>query len=186
MEHELVWQEVIDHPEYEIATTYPHQLRKRETGMILAEYLDAGYVRCHFNGKGYRKHRIIAIQFIPNPDNLPQVDHINHIKSDNRIENLRWISGSDNTKNKSGNMGVEYTFVDNISPDSIVVDHYNDHEFENLYFHDDIFYYFNGVQYRVLHINEYRNGALAVRAQDTNNQSICIYYSRFKRQYDLI
>ena len=46
-------------------------------------------------------HRLIAIHFIPNPENLPQVDHINRIRSDNRIENLRWADQSLQETNKS-------------------------------------------------------------------------------------
>lgn len=42
--------------------------------------------------KTIKAHRLVAIAFIPNPDNKKTVDHINAIRTDNRVENLRWAS----------------------------------------------------------------------------------------------
>ena len=44
-------------------------------------------------------HRLVAEVFIPNPNNLPCVDHINAIRDDNRVENLRWVTHKENMNN---------------------------------------------------------------------------------------
>ena len=55
-----------------------------------------GYLRVHIKKHSYLVHRLIALAFIPNPDNLETVDHVNEIKTDNRPENLRWMTRGEN------------------------------------------------------------------------------------------
>ena len=59
------------------------------------------YVSISKNGiaKKIRVHQLVAQAFIPNPNNKPCIDHINAIKTDNRVENLRWVTHKENTNN---------------------------------------------------------------------------------------
>lgn len=60
-----------------------------------------GYRRIGMNGKQFKIHRLVAETFIPNPDNKLFVDHINRVRDDNRVENLRWVTRSENQRNTS-------------------------------------------------------------------------------------
>lgn len=58
--------------------------------------------------RGQYVHRLVATAFIPNPDNLPVVDHIDRNRSNNTYKNLRWVSLSDNAKNNPFALRVKF------------------------------------------------------------------------------
>ena len=72
-------------------------------------------------GKAVSIHRLIGLNYIPNPENKKCIDHINRIRTDNRIENLRWATDSENCQNrslnkdnKSGTQNISYNKRDNV------------------------------------------------------------------------
>lgn len=63
---------------------------RTKDGYLLAQLCKDGKVKKH------RVNRLVALAFIPNPDGLPQVNHKNENKTDNRVENLEWVSAKQN------------------------------------------------------------------------------------------
>ena len=98
--------EIEGHPLYMIypdGTAYT-RIRRRFLKQTVS---NRGYHRVGLSRDGKRKHysvhRLVAEAFIPNPDNKPEVDHINQVRFDNRVENLRWVTSLENGQNKGTN-----------------------------------------------------------------------------------
>lgn len=75
--------------------------KRKEHIMSLSH--NRGYLNVNlFDKEGIRKtfrvHRLVAIAFIQNPNNKPEVNHINGIPSDNAVHNLEWVTSSENQK----------------------------------------------------------------------------------------
>lgn len=57
-----------------------------------------GYYQINLKGKSYRVHRLVAITYLDNYNNTDTVNHINGIKTDNRVSNLEWLSQKQNVR----------------------------------------------------------------------------------------
>ena len=158
-------------------------------------------IQITLNNTNYLKHRLIALQWIENDDpvNKTEVDHRNKHRDDNHIDNLHWVTRSENNLNITGRRYIKYEYIDDIPDDSVIVDFYETrniyHEFEHgryYYYYDeetdeDIFYgKIDDDLYRRLHININKSGTQFVRCNDIDNKAVSIYINKFKRQHDLI
>ena len=71
------------------------------SGKVYKGYIRGDYYVVEIDGITTLLHRMLAEIFLPNPNNYPCVDHINHNTLDNRIENLKWVTSSENRLNLS-------------------------------------------------------------------------------------
>lgn len=95
-----IWRNIDNHPNYYVSNLG----RVRKENIILNEYNRNGYRTVSLRSKDgkqhtYAVHRLVGEAFIPNPENKPQIDHINTVRNDNRVENLRWVSVFENITN---------------------------------------------------------------------------------------
>jgi hypothetical protein len=177
------WQQLTNYPNYDIQSHHPFLIRKRSNQRIIAlTATRRGYIVCRIDGQPLYHHRVIADQFIPNPNNLPAIDHQNRIRSDNRLENLRRASVADNSRNKTSHKQIVYEFVDTLPIDAIELTEYGPHQFENLYYHNGVFYLFTGINYRILqHLTYAYDQTVFVYAYDTTNTQTKIYVAKYRR-----
>lgn len=72
-----------------------------------------GYLVVSLQYRMFRVHRLVAQAFIPNPDNLPQVNHLDEDKSNNRVENLEWCDAKYNNNYGTARIRAKETAIKN-------------------------------------------------------------------------
>ena len=176
------WEALTDfEDDYEVETEPPHRIRRISSGWIVKPILNkqSGYIQVDLNGKTYKYHRILAKHFIPNPDDLPEVDHIDRNKVNNSLENLRWVSRSENLSNRSKFKRQKREYIDHAPNDITEIRTFNDVEYdENKYF-----FCFENDRV-VLRVNDHKwqwlaqtpqNGYLKMMMRDINGRRHNIY-----------
>ena len=96
-------------------------VKNLKTNKIMKQSLDRyGYYQVYLRDEIKKRtktllaHRLVAIAWIENPENKENVDHINRIRNDNRVENLRWCTTKENNLNRINRYNIILSKTDNI------------------------------------------------------------------------
>ena len=109
--NEEIWKDVPFDSNYKVSN-YGRLFSKRTNKILKGELTEKGYIRVALTEhKRYLVHCIVARTFIPNPENKPQVNHIDSNRQNNNVKNLEWVTAKENiqhaVKNKRfENMGI--------------------------------------------------------------------------------
>ena len=122
---------------YQISTEYPYQVVTREGKNVSESINNVGYVQITIDGITTGKHRLVAMQWIPNPDKLPEVNHKDHDKLNNSVENLEWCTVSDNRRDRRQYCKQPIEYVDEIPETAVELVEYKGFEYDRYWYDYD-------------------------------------------------
>ena len=187
-----MWHTCVVDNDYEINDEAPHFIRRIGTTRNIAINVNTGgYLHCKLNSVRYLHHRIVALQFVDNDDsvNKTEVDHIDRVKTNNDKTNLRWVTRSQNIRNRNKTRNnAELEYFDELPDDAIAVTNYGKHVLENHYYSStsDSFYFHDQElnHYRKLYVSNHQ-GKLVVQPRNIEGKQFILYISKFKREQGL-
>ena len=101
-----IWRDIEGFDGYQISNEGRVRSFKRGKEKILKAQINKGYLQLELRKNGVRKkefiHRLVAQAFIPNPQNLPEVNHKDENKTNNCVENLEWCDRKYNVNYGTG------------------------------------------------------------------------------------
>lgn len=103
-----VWKIIEEYPNYSVSSLGRVKRLKSSGYSIMLKPIDdgKGYRKVHLFKEGKSKlyliHRLVAQAFIPNPDNLPYINHKDEDRANNRVENLEWCTAQYNSEYSLG------------------------------------------------------------------------------------
>ena len=184
--------DLIGFDNYEILTTEPFTIRRKDNKRVVTETVARnGYIKVGLNTpSGFvtrLKHRLIAQHFIPNPDNLSDVDHIDRNKQNNTLSNLRWVSRSENLKNRTIKAYVKHPYLNHAPDDITEIISYDDVAYPNdtyyfCYKDDSVYKKINTHKWQKLKQTS-QSGYLVMNMTDINNNRHKIYMHKIIKHF---
>lgn len=113
-----IWEPVKGFPDYSVSNLGRVISRRTSKEKFIGSVLPDGYIRVALSSETAKRqvdvHKLVAETFIPNPKNLPEVNHIDEDKSNNQVNNLEWCTKSYNINYGSRNYLVSEKLTNGI------------------------------------------------------------------------